>query len=143
MKNSDEIFFEQYKLFTESAERTSDRRQSTNNYFLTLNSALLKFTGYLSSIQFKIWHVILAIAGIFICILWILNIKSFRTLNSAKFKIIHEMEEKLPMKLFCDEWKLLDKGNKEGYLRFSKIEQGIPIIFLILYFVMMSIMIFI
>ena len=88
MKNSEDIFFEQYKIFTESAERTSDRRQKTNNYFLTLNSALLTFTGYLSSTQFKIWHFILAIAGMFICFLWVLNIRSFRTLNSAKFKVL-------------------------------------------------------
>jgi len=142
MKELNEIFFEQYKLFAESAEKVSDRRQSTNNYFLTLNSALLAFTGYLTSISFRIWHIVLALAGIFICILWILNIKSFRTLNSAKFKLLHKMEEQLPVKLFTDEWEYLDKGNKEGYMRFSKIEQGIPIVFLILYIIIIVLMIF-
>ena len=142
MKESNEIFFEQYKLFAESAEKVSDRRQSTNNYFLTLNSALLAFTGYLTSISFRIWHIVLALAGISICILWILNIKSFRTLNSAKFKLLHKMEEQLPAKLFTDEWEYLDKGNKEGYMRFSKIEQGIPIVFLILYLIIIALRIF-
>ena len=142
MKESNEIFFEQYKLFAESAEKVSDRRQSTNNYFLTLNSALLAFTGYLTSISFRIWHIVLALAGISICILWILNIKSFRTLNSAKFKLLHKMEEQLPAKLFTDEWEYLDKGNKEGYMRFSKIEQGIPIVFLILYIIIIVLMMF-
>lgn len=142
MKELNETFFEQYKLFAESAEKVSDRRQSTNNYFLTLNSALLAFTGYLTSISFRIWHIILALAGISICILWILNIKSFRTLNSAKFKLLHKMEERLPAKLFTDEWEYLDKGNKEGYMGFSKIEQGIPIVFLILYIIIIVLMIF-
>jgi hypothetical protein len=142
MKESNKIFFEQYKLFAESAEKVSDRRQSTNNYFLTLNSALLAFTGYLTSISFRIWHIVLALAGISICILWILNIKSFRTLNSAKFKLLHKMEEQLPAKLFTNEWEYLDKGNKEGYMRFSKIEQGIPIVFLILYIIIIALRVF-
>ena len=142
MKGSNEIFFEQYKLFAESAEKVSSRRQSTNNYFLTLNSLLLAFTGYLTSISFRIWHIVLALAGISICTLWILNIRSFRTLNSVKFKLLHKMEEQLPEKLFTDEWKYLDKGDKEGYIRFSKIEHGIPVVLLILYVIIIALMIF-
>lgn len=37
--------FEQYKLYVESAEKISDRRQNANNYFLTINTALISFLG--------------------------------------------------------------------------------------------------
>lgn len=35
-----EHLFEQYKLYCESAEKISDRRQNANNYFITINTAL-------------------------------------------------------------------------------------------------------
>ena len=98
----EDIILEQYKLYIETAERVSDRRQSSNNFYLTLNSVLLAFTGFLTSLNFEIWHTIIAFAGICISFLWLLTITSFRNLNSGKFKIIHDLEEKLPIKLFKD-----------------------------------------
>lgn len=37
--------FEQYKLYIESAEKISDRRQSANNYFIAINTALISLLG--------------------------------------------------------------------------------------------------
>ena len=34
-----EHLFEQYKLYVESVEKTSDRRQHANNYFITINQS--------------------------------------------------------------------------------------------------------
>jgi hypothetical protein len=134
MKSQEEITFEQYKLYVDTAERVSDRRQNTNNFFLTLNSVLLSFTGYLTTTEFAFWHIILAFAGISISLLWFLTITSFRNLNSAKFKVIHRIEQHLPIKLFADEWKQLGEGNDTSkYIKISKVEQGIPIIFFVLY----------
>jgi hypothetical protein len=62
MKKDKGILFEQYKLFVESAEKVSDRRQNSNNFYLTLNSVLVSFTGYLSTVPFSIWHIMIAIA---------------------------------------------------------------------------------
>jgi len=137
-----EILLEQYKLYVESAEKVSDRRQSANNYFLTLNSVLVAFSGYLTSFTFQIWHIIIAVAGICISFLWLLTLKSCRNLNSGKFKIIHSLEKKLPAKLFKDEWDCLEKGeNKKTYLKLSVVEQGVPIIFFVLYILIIVIMI--
>lgn len=140
-KINKEIAFEQYKLYVETAERVSDRRQSANNFFLTLNSVLLTFTGYLTTLSFAFWHTILAFAGISISILWYLTITSFRNLNSGKFKVIHDMEKNLPIKLFDDEWTHLGRGrNRKKYLKISVVEQGIPIVFFILYLLVIIIM---
>jgi len=138
----EDIILEQYKLYIETAERVSDRRQSSNNFYLTLNSVLLAFTGFLTSLNFEIWHTIIAFAGICISFLWLLTITSFRNLNSGKFKIIHDLEEKLPIKLFKDEWLYLEKGkNIRKYIKLSLVEQGVPIVFMILYILVIILMV--
>ncbi len=143
MMDDKEILLEQYKMYVETAENVTDRRQSANNFFLTINSAIIAFTGFLTTQPFKIWYIIVAIAGLLISILWWLTLKSFRDLNSCKFKVIHEMEEKLPLKLFTCEWNYLGKGkSKRKYLKLSAIEQGIPLIFSILYLTLIAIMAF-
>ena len=101
----EDIILEQYKLYVETAEKVSDRRQSSNNFYLTLNSVLLAFTGFLTSLHLEYWHIIIAIAGICKSLLWFLSITSFRNLNTGKFKIIHcflsyRMEHHL-QHLFC------------------------------------------
>jgi hypothetical protein len=40
---------DQYKLYVEMADRISQRRTSANTYFLSVNSAILAFAGYLTS----------------------------------------------------------------------------------------------
>lgn len=137
----EDIILEQYKLYVETAEKVSDRRQSSNNFFLTLNSVLLAFTGFLTGLSFAIWHIILAFAGVCISILWLLTLKSFRNLNTGKFKVIHCLEEKLPIKLFKDEWQCLGEGkDRKRYLKLSVVEQGVPIVFMILYILIIILM---
>ena len=44
-----EHLLEQYKLYVEMADRVSQRRLTTNSYFLSINSAILAFVGYITS----------------------------------------------------------------------------------------------
>lgn len=137
----EDIILEQYKLYVETAEKVSDRRQSSNNFYLTLNSVLLAFTGFLTSLNFEFWHIIIAVAGICISFLWFLSITSFRKLNSGKFQVIHCLEEKLPIKLFKDEWNCLGKGKKiSKYIKLSLVEQGVPFVFMLLYAIIIILM---
>ena len=129
-----EIFFQQYKLYVETAEKVSDKRQVANTYFLSLNSFLLVLSGYLTTIPFRLWHILIVIAGSAICLLWILNLQTYRSLNSAKYKMIHQMEKQLPVRLFDGEWDLLERGkNKKLYPKLSVIEQRVPLVFILLY----------
>jgi len=41
-----EHLLEQYKIYINSAEKISDRRQKSNEFFLTLNSALVALLGF-------------------------------------------------------------------------------------------------
>ena len=43
--------FGQYKLYVQSIEKTSDRRQYANIYFLTINTALISLVGLLFKVK--------------------------------------------------------------------------------------------
>jgi hypothetical protein len=80
-----------------------------------------------------------------ISITWALLIKSYRDLNTAKFKIINDAEERLPLKIFYDEWQLLKREKPENwlpkswrawlrwYVEFTIVEMIVPLVFALLY----------
>lgn len=137
--NYKEHLFEQYKLYVESIEKTSDRRQSANSHFLTINTALISIIGLSTQIKFfqeeKLVYLLLSLVGIIISILFWFLIRSYKQLNTGKFKVLHQIEEKLPISLYDYEWEILGEGkNKRIYLPFSHIELYIPFIFGLIYF---------
>ena len=130
--------FEQYKLFIESIEKTSDRRQQANNYFITINTALISLIGL--SFQINLFEnspwlkILFAVLGIIICFVFYFLIKSYKQLNTGKFAVIHEIEKHLPLALYKYEWQMLGEGkDKTKYYPFSHVELWIPRIFGILY----------
>ena len=133
-----EHLFEQYKLYVESVEKTSDRRQHANNYFITINTALISLIGL--SFQIKIFEnlswikSVLALVGIIICIVFWYLIRSYKQLNTGKFAVIHEIEKHLPLALYKYEWEVLGEGkDNKKYYPFSHVELFIPWVFGILY----------
>ena len=127
-----EHLFEQYKLYVESIEKTSDRRQHANNYFITINTALISLIGL--SFQIKIFEnlagvkAVLAFVGIIICVIFWYLIRSYKQLNTGKFDVIHKIEEHLPLALYKYEWEVLGKGeDNKKYYPFSHIELIIPL----------------
>ncbi len=124
----------QYHLYVESMEKISDRRQNANNYFITINTVLISFIGVL--FQVKIFETIpwvksmIALVGIIICVIFWFLLRSYKQLNTGKFKVIHEIEQKMPLALYDYEWKLLGEGkSKKLYFPFSHIEMVIPWVF--------------
>ena len=90
-----------------------------------------------------IFRIILSIAGILICMIFGLLLNSYKQLNSGKFKVIHEIEQNIPLSLYSYEWEMLGKGkNKKLYYPFSHIELLIPWVFGIVYVVLMFILFF-
>ena len=131
----------QYQLYVENMEKISDRRQNANNYFITINTVLISFIGVL--FQTKIFESItwikslVALVGIIICVVFWFLLRSYKQLNTGKFKVIHEIEKKLPINLYDYEWKILGEGKKMGlYFPFSHIEMVIPWVFGIVYLVL-------
>ena len=128
---------EQYKLYVESADRVSERRASANNYLLTVNAFLITLYGLAGSFGGnRAWQVVVPVAGVLVCITWLVLIRSYRNLNTAKFKVVHELEEQLPAAMFDREWEHAQRGVGTTYKPLTHIEQYIPFAFAFLYIVL-------
>lgn len=132
MKQEDktEIILSQWQTCVDTANSVSQRRDSMNNIFITLNLAILAAV----SITWDVKSIFILTAGIVICFLWILFIRNYKLLNTAKFEVINKMESKLPIVPLKDEWEILKKNKK--YRDTTKLEKWLPITFIILYLVM-------
>ncbi len=138
-KQFKEHLLEQYKLYVEMADRISDRRERTNRFYISLLSVLLALLSIavgrniLDGFQTVVFMII-GILGLGLCILWNINIRSYRQLNSGKFKVIHEMEQDLPFSCYDREWEILVEGKEaKTYLQLTRVEQYVPIILAVPY----------
>jgi len=136
-------YFELYTLAVEMADRTSGRRLTANTFFVTVNTGLAALLG---AHNFQ-WYV--AVAGIVLCVAWWALLKSYRDLNSAKFNaVINPMEERLPARIFSDEWAALRRDpvklvlNRSAimqwlgrYWELGVVERVVPIVFALIYLV--------
>ena len=122
---NDEVntLLEQYKIAVNMADKISDRRATANNFFLTLNSAILAFSGIQT-------ENIILLVGILICIVWFCLIKDYRQLNRIKFKIINDIEHNLSANIMSYEYQIL-MLNKHKPL--TSKEMCIPLIFGFIY----------
>lgn len=133
-----EHLLEQYKIYINAAEKISDRRQKSNEFFLGLNTALVALLGFIvtkTNTTEITWLLMLSsMAGITMCYLWYRVVLSYKGLNSGKYKIIHAIEARLPLSLYNTEWEALGRGKKkELYWPLSHIEWKIPWIFISIY----------
>ena len=139
------ILLEQYKLYVEMADRVSTRRHHTNLFYISIISALIAFLSLagnklspISSYQ-PVIYLSASVLGLLLCGIWYMNIESYRQLNRGKFKIIHEMEEKLPFKCYKEEWKVLGEGRDYSkYRQLTVVEKKVPLILSIPFLVMFA-----
>ena len=122
-----ELLLNQWQTCVDMANSVSQRRDNMNNIFITLNLAIMAAV----SITWDIKSLFILIAGITICILWMLNIRNYKLLNTTKFNVINSIEEKLPSAPFKDEWQFLKDSKK--YMDSTTLERILPITFIILY----------
>jgi len=133
-------YFELYKLAVEMADRVSARRGTANTFFLTVNTGLAALLG---STEIR-WYV--AVAGLLFAATWWALLKSYRDLNDAKFRIIHALEERLPARVYKNEWDRLDRqrprfGFRPSALRpwlaqyreLGRVERVVPVVFALIY----------
>jgi len=125
--DSKEILLEQWQTCVEMANATSQRRDTMNNIFMSLNIAIIAAVAFVWDLK----SLLIMIAGIIVCILWIYLIRNYKLLNTAKFEIINSIEEKLPTAPFKSEWDILQKNEK--YYDSTKLESVLPVTFICLY----------
>lgn len=91
-----------YKICLEMADRISERREKANSLFLAVNApliALLAKDAFGSpAVPPGALELLVPVSAGVLCYLWYRNIRSYRDLNLAKFKVIHAIERRLPLR---------------------------------------------
>jgi len=140
-----EIFLEQYKLFVKTADDITMRRLQTNKFYLTILLGLFTIAGFFNKngvtevLNEQIILILVSVIGMALSVIWYVNIESFKLLNSAKFKVILEMEKELPCACFAKEWEYRDP---ESYPILTKIEKFLPIMMGIVFFIILLVGLF-
>ena len=129
---------EQYKLYVEMADRISQRRGLTNTFFLTLNTAIFTVVGvfWKDRPSADVWWLVFPLLVVLgECFAWFYLVRSYDLLNSAKYKVVGELEERLPASPYWRaEWWALGEGKDwTKYWPLTHIERWIPILFASLY----------
>jgi hypothetical protein len=138
-KASDQ-YLELYKLAVEMADRTSARRTTFTTFPFTANTALFAVL-FSDKVRGTGAFWIIAAVGLVISVTWWMILKSYRELNSAKFKVIIEMEKNLEAQIFSEEWNHLKEraplgSFREyfyGYFQYGTVERVAPPVFALLY----------
>jgi hypothetical protein len=115
--------FDQYKLAVEMWDHVRARRQISNSFYLTINTAILSATGFVRP-GFPFHY--LSAVGIIICILWIASILNYRSLTDEKYDVIRRLETLFPSAPFSAEM----IGVKRP---FTLVERGVPLAFILLH----------
>ena len=127
-----------YRLHADLADKVSQRREGVNRLYVSLLVGLGVFVA--ASLRFgdgdvyeKPILISSGVVGALLSVSWFVVIRSYRQLNSGKFKALHELEEKLAYPFFKREWELLDEGkNLSRYWKLTNVETGLPLIFFFL-----------
>jgi hypothetical protein len=99
-----------------------------------VNSSLLTVFGIAASQNIAgAWLAIIPLAGFLVSLTWFSLVLSYKNLNTAKFKVIHELESYLPAALFKYEWEACGGGKSKAYIPITHLERWIPVTFAVVY----------
>jgi hypothetical protein len=116
-----------YSDYVSSADSISSRRNSANSFFLSINTAYFGVTGYFKPENNEfVW--VQAAVGVLFCLVWWKLIQSYRTLNTAKFAVIQQMEKNLPLAAFTAE-ELAYQTGSTVHRALSSVESYVPALF--------------
>jgi hypothetical protein len=132
------VILEQYKIYTEMADRVSARRGLANTFFLTLNTAAISAVGLSlgTGLGGSRWAYSLLFVGLIVqCIAWFWIIRSYRQLNTAKYAVVGALEERLPASPYwAAEWMALGEGKDPArYWPLTHLESWVPALFALVY----------
>ena len=133
--NEKQELLEIYKLHAELADSVSKQRETANRFYMLVLSGLsVLFSAFLQRRNgVPLGWLMIGFGGLgALLAAWYIVIRSFRQLNSGKFKALHELEEKLAYPFFKREWDLLKEGTeRKTYWRLTVVETFTPTIFII------------
>jgi hypothetical protein len=135
-----------YQLGVEMADRVSARRATANTFFFSVQAGLAVALGAFAvrtgSVDApepdRFVLSLAALAGVVIAVSWWLLLRSYRDLNTAKFKVINQIEaDYFEVRLFTQEWDHLKtdpiKPWRQRYAELGEVERVVPVVFALLY----------
>lgn len=127
-----------YKLHAELADRVSQRREAANQRYTGMLVGLGAFLAVL--IRFGDGGIpesatrLVGLLGMGLSVSWYVIIRSYRQLNTGKFKALNELEERLAYPFYKREWDLLGEGRDfRRYWRLTVVETSLPSAFFLLF----------
>ena len=139
IKNNEDknLAFEQYKVLARSLDYTNEIRESSNSFWISINSLLISGIAYLRGFQdidrdkfsFLMWSSL--VLGMCFCLTWLNSLISIKTSINTRNRIMIEIEKDLPAKVFtaC----LGRNQNVENKRSITIKEMIVPCIFLLGY----------
>lgn len=104
---------------------------------LALLSIVFQFRGGAALQQVVL--LIVGVVGILLCYTWYVTIRSFRQLNSEKYKVVREVEKRLPFAFYDVVWAYLGRGDDPKlYKPLTHVEQYIPVFFALVYALLLT-----
>lgn len=141
--NTEEILFQQYKMYAEHKEKFVDRSFNTNKFYLLLILAII-LTMYLTKDCSFVYGLssmlVFSGIGMAICVMWWINVDSYNLLIKVKLaKVLEDIEKRLPVQLYCQEFAAIKdyKKNKKEFL-FADIQKAITVALFLLFFFLFS-----
>ena len=128
-------YLEIYKLHADLADRVSQRREGANRLYVSLVSGLGVFIAVLlrfdaDSTPDRVVILVIGAFGALLSLSWFLVLRSYRQLNSEKFRVLHDLEDQLMFQFFKREWDPESAGKKSNrYRRLTQVEVTLPAIF--------------
>jgi hypothetical protein len=147
--NYQEHLLDQYKVYVQMADNISARRAQANQFYISVLSALLAVVALVGKLYgsgenprpdlVNIAFLAITLLGLLLCTVWWLNLLSYRQLNSGKYKVVHEIEARLPYACYDREWEVLGRGEDlRIYLPLTSIERYVPVLIAIPFIIVFS-----
>jgi len=136
--DTEEIKFNQYKLYAEQKEKFTNRSFLVNRFYMVMVLVLISLILLFGEFPFAYGLTggsVFALTGIMISVLWWLNMDSYNTLIKIKLSdVIDKIEKEMPSHPFEDEYKSIQeyKKNKKVFL-FTGMQKTFAVITFIMF----------
>ena len=137
------LLIEQYKIYIEMMDRVTSRRGQANAFYISVLSGILVILSFpvnenLLIESSNVLFVCISLLGLVLCLMWYVNLQSYKQLNRLKFQVIYELEQDLPFPMYQREWDILvNEKNSSGYYRLTAIEKYIPLVLAVPYLILL------
>ena len=139
--------FEEYKLFTESTQYLSERRQAATSTQLVVNTAIFTVLAFLlKDTGLRGWSLVgitfpLFVAGVLACGIWYKMISQYKDLIGWRYDQLMEMERAADdsYQMYVKEYEEFFKRKRQrDWFGFSRLEIWLPRLFLGLYLIYLA-----